>query len=164
MTDLQLINLKRFKDERGFFEEFYKGSFPCPFVQDNHSYSRKGVIRGMHFQETPGQAKLVSVIQGRIYDVCVDIRRDSPTFGQWKGFFLDAEEPQQLFVPVGFAHGFAVLSDSAHVIYKVSTFYDPQTERGFRYDDPSVGIEWPVESPILSDKDRTAPAFAEVVR
>lgn len=113
----------------------------------------------MHFQSTPGQAKLVTVITGKIYDVFVDIRPESENFGKWGAVELD--QSNQLLVPVGFAHGFAVLSESAHVLYKVSNFYNPETEKSFRYDDPRIGIKWPIEKPILSERDRNAPGFKE---
>ena len=146
-----LITPRLFRDTRGFFFESYKEGPELPsFVQDNHSYSKKGVIRGMHFQVAPGaQAKLVRVAVGKIYDVIVDIRPNSPTFGKWEGVYLDDETHQQLYVPEGFAHGFQVVSDEAHVLYKVSTPYDPQTERNFRFDDPKVGIEWPLNEEIV---------------
>jgi len=118
----------------------------------------------MHFQSEPGQAKLISVIIGTIYDVFVDIRPESPTFGKWGAREIDAEKHEQIFIPVGFAHGFAVLSESAHVLYKVSSVFNPETEKTFCFDDPFVGIEWPFEHPLLSEKDRNALSFAEVVR
>lgn len=153
-------------DSRGFFlesfqEERYR-DLKSTFVQDNHSYSKKGVIRGMHFQSDPGQAKLVRVAIGKIYDVIVDIRPDSPTFGKWQGVTLDDQEHQQLFIPVGFAHGFCVLSDEAHVLYKTSTPFCAETERGFRFDDPEVGIEWPLKDPIVSERDQNTPYFYEL--
>jgi dTDP-4-dehydrorhamnose 3,5-epimerase len=136
----------------------------CEFVQDNQSFSKKGTIRGMHFQDNPGQAKLISVAQGTIYDVVVDISPSSPSFGKWVGVYLEAEKHQQLFVPVGFANGFCVLSENTHVIYKVSSIYDPKTEKGFRFDDPEIAICWPVKDPIISERDRTGPFFREVLR
>ncbi|MFI5334896.1 MAG: dTDP-4-dehydrorhamnose 3,5-epimerase [Chlamydiales bacterium] len=163
------IRPKIFKDERGFFWECYRKPLyrECgieeEFVQVNHSFSTQGTIRGMHFQQLPGQAKLVTVLTGKIFDVIVDIRKNSPTFGKWEGIYLDGETHEQLFVPVGFAHGFCVVSHEAHVLYKVSALYDSGTERTFRYNDPSVGIVWPVDAPLLSDRDRNAPAFHEVV-
>lgn len=168
LPGVKLIKTKRFIDERGFFRELFvqsryaeKGITP-PFVQDNHSFSRRGTIRGMHFQRFPGQAKLVSVICGKIYDVVVDIRRDSPTFKQWIGIYLDAEEGGQLFVPIGFAHGFCVVSEDAHVCYKVTSPYNPEEEKGFRYDDPDVGIIWPQDALLQSEKDRLSPLLSEV--
>lgn len=170
LPGIKHIQLKAFFDERGFFSEIYRqplyeeSGITARFVQDNHSFSKGGVIRGMHFQSTPGQAKLISVISGTIYDVFVDIRPNSPTFGKWAAVELDAKRNEQLFIPAGFAHGFGVLSDSAHVLYKVSSLYHPDTEKSFRFDDPAVGIAWPIERPILSEKDRLAPNFNEVVK
>jgi dTDP-4-dehydrorhamnose 3,5-epimerase len=162
------VQRRVFHDDRGFFCECYRepvyqdAGIECSFVQDNHSFSKKGTIRGMHFQRVPGQAKLVTVLVGKIFDVVVDIRPNSPTFGKWEGVYLDDETHEQLFVPVGFAHGFCVVSEKAHVLYKVSTIYNAQEEKSFRYDDPSVGIQWPEASPILSDKDRDAPFLKEI--
>jgi dTDP-4-dehydrorhamnose 3,5-epimerase len=153
-------------DERGFFMETYRKSAYAElgirddFVQDNHSRSRQGVVRGMHFQ--PGQAKLVRCARGAIVDVLVDIRRDSPSFGQWEAFELSDANGHQLYCPDGFAHGFCVISETADVVYKVSTYYDPATESGFRYDDPAVGIEWPDIELTPSDRDRNAPTLAEL--
>jgi dTDP-4-dehydrorhamnose 3,5-epimerase len=156
-------------DERGFFVETFRADVwaehgvDCAFVQDNHSRSRRGVVRGMHFSVGAGQAKLVRCARGRIWDVVVDIRRASPTFGRWQGFELDDERGRQLFVPVGFAHGFCVLSDVADVTYKCSTYYDGAVERGFAWDDPAVGIAWPRDLELLvSERDRSAPTLAEV--
>jgi dTDP-4-dehydrorhamnose 3,5-epimerase len=154
-------------DERGFFVETYrlealaKSGIVDAFVQDNHSRSRRGVVRGMHFQH--GQAKLVRCARGAIVDVIVDIRRGSPQFGEWEAFQLDDTEHHQLYVPDGFAHGFCVLSERADVTYKVSTYYDPALESGFSYADPAVGIRWPdADSLIGSERDRRAPALAEL--
>lgn len=169
LQGLVLIKPKVFKDSRGFFLESFQQSayekvgIHCPFVQDNHSFSQKGCIRGMHFQSFPGQAKLVRVAVGKIYDVAVDIRPSSPTFGQWEAVILDDQSHDQLFIPVGFAHGFCVLSEEAHVLYKVSTPYDSKFEKGFRWDDPTIKIEWPVEHPILSERDQQAPFLHETV-
>jgi len=132
------------------------------FVQHNHSRSAQGTLRGLHFQTEPGQAKLVRCPRGRIFDVAVDLRRDSPTYGQWEGHELDDELHRQLFVPAGCAHGFAVLSEEADVAYLLSSPYDPATEAGIAWDDPDVGVEWPVEAPLLSERDKTAPRLAEV--
>ena len=141
---------------------FYeKKGISCDFVQDNHSFSKKNTIRGMHFQKMPGQSKLISVVEGVIYDVAVDMRPNSPTFGKWEGVYLDADQHKQFFVPLGFAHGFCVISDSAHVLYKVSALFDPEEERGFRFDDPDIGIIWPVEIPLVSSRDLSAPSFQE---
>lgn len=160
LPGIKLFRLKSFSDERGFFAELYRQG-AMDFVQDNLSYSMQGVIRGMHFQSTPGQAKLVMALTGKIYDVFVDMRPGSETFGRWGA--VELEGMMQLLIPVGFAHGFAVLSQSAHVLYKVSSFYSPETEKTFRYDDPAVGISWPIENPILSERDRTAPMFKEII-
>jgi dTDP-4-dehydrorhamnose 3,5-epimerase len=155
-------------DERGFMVETYRQDLwaehgvDLEFVQHNHSRSAKGTLRGLHFQTEPGQAKLVRCPRGRIFDVAVDLRRDSPTYGQWEGYVLDDESHHQLFVPVGFGHGFAVLSDVADVAYLCSSTYDPATESGIAWDDPDVGIEWPVADPLLSERDRSAPSLAEV--
>jgi dTDP-4-dehydrorhamnose 3,5-epimerase len=121
-----------------------------------------GTIRGLHYQSHPGQAKLVSCIQGKIWDVAVDIRIDSPTFGQWEAVVLDDQDRHQLFIPVGFAHGFCVLSQEALVQYKVSSIYDAKAERSIRWNDPVIGIDWPVQNPILSERDATSPFFKEV--
>jgi dTDP-4-dehydrorhamnose 3,5-epimerase len=169
LEGVKLLRPKIFCDDRGFFRETYRrplyqqSGIDCEFVQDNHSYSRKGTIRGMHFQRRPGQAKLVTVTAGRIYDVVVDIRKERATFGQWEGVYLDGEKGEQLFVPIGFAHGFCVVSDEAHVIYKVSNIYDPAEEVGFRFDDPHVNISWPVDHPLLSDRDLKSSYLHEVI-
>ncbi len=154
-------------DARGFFVETFRQSALAEmgithgFVQDNHSRSRQGIVRGMHFQA--GQAKLVRCARGAISDVVVDIRRGSPQFGQWEAVTLDDEQNRQLYVPKGFAHGFCVVSEVADVAYKVSTYYDPNSESGFAYDDPAVGIEWPAVGELLvSARDREAPTLAEI--
>lgn len=168
LEGLKLIKPKVFKDERGYFLESFKQSLYEQmginehFQQDNHSYSKKDCIRGMHFQSYPGQAKLVRVGVGKIFDVVVDMRKLSSTYGQWEGVILDDQEHAQLYVPVGFAHGFCVLSDEAHVFYKVSNPYDPKTEKGFRWDDPDINIKWPTKSPLVSERDKTAPFFKEL--
>jgi dTDP-4-dehydrorhamnose 3,5-epimerase len=155
-------------DERGFMVETFrtdawaKLGIDVEFVQHNHSRSSKGTLRGLHFQTKPGQAKLVRCPRGAIFDVAVDLRRDSPTFGQWEGHVLDDESHHQLFVPVGFGHGFAVLSDVADVAYLLSSPYDPATESGIAWDDPDVGVEWPVAEPLLSERDKAAPLLADV--
>lgn len=157
-----------FADNRGFFLESYSKKkyqelgINCEFVQDNHSASTKGTLRGMHWQLNPGQAKLVRVTLGEVFDVVVDIRKDSPTFGQWEGFTLSAENKKQLFVPIGFAHSFCVISDKAEFIYKCDTYYSPKDERGFMWNDPAVGIKWPISSPILSQRDLKQPLFKEI--
>jgi len=163
-----LVEPDVFGDERGFLLETYSVpswrelGIDVEFVQDNHSRSRAGILRGLHFQTSPGQAKLVRCGRGRIWDVAVDLRRDSPTYRGWEGYELDDSTHRQLFVPVGFAHGFCVLSDVADVTYKLSSLYDPATERGISWDDPDVGVEWPISEPQLSDRDRVAPRLADV--
>jgi dTDP-4-dehydrorhamnose 3,5-epimerase len=154
-------------DERGFFLETYRRNVLAElgvedeFVQDNHSRSRRGIVRGMHFQ--PGMAKLVRVARGAIFDVAVDVRPSSPAFGRWEAAELSDRNGQTLYVPDGFAHGFCVLSDEADVIYGCSTYYDPDTEGGFAYDDPDVGIAWPTDLDLIaSDRDRNAPRLAEI--
>jgi len=154
-------------DQRGFFLETYRRSVLAEFgidddfVQDNHSRSRQGVVRGMHFQ--PGMAKLVRCARGSIYDVLVDLRRGSPTFGQWEGFELNDSEHHQLYCPDGFAHGFCVLSEVADVIYMTSAYYDPARESGFAYNDPQVAIAWPAASELTaSARDSGAPSLAEI--
>jgi dTDP-4-dehydrorhamnose 3,5-epimerase len=156
-------------DARGFFVETYRKSeyaqlgIEQDFVQDNHSRSGRGVVRGIHFQLPPGQAKLVRCARGAILDVAVDLRRGSPTFGEWEGHELTDENLRQLYLPIGFGHGFCVLSEVADVIYKVSGYYDAAIERGIAYDDPEVGVEWPggIEL-IASERDASAPALSEV--
>ena len=153
-------------DARGFFLETYRRSayaelgIADEFVQDNHSRSRQGVVRGMHFQ--PGQAKLVRCVRGSIVDAVCDIRPGSPGFGQWEAFELSDENAHQLYVPDGFAHGFAVTSEVADVVYKVSSYYDPDAESGFRYDDPEVGIGWPDIELTPSARDTSAPLLSEI--
>lgn len=169
LPGVKFIRSKIFLDDRGFFRETFRkplyiqADIQCDFVQDNHSFSKKGTIRGMHFQRSPGQAKLVTVMEGKIYDVFVDIRPESPTFGKWEGVYLDASLSEQIFIPVGYAHGFCVISEYAHVCYKVSNIYDPLEERNFRFDDPFVGIHWPIEMPLLSDRDRKSPLLKESI-
>jgi dTDP-4-dehydrorhamnose 3,5-epimerase len=155
-------------DERGFFLETWRRNrweergVPGEFVQDNHSRSHRGVVRGMHFS-TDGQAKLVRCGRGAVLDVLVDLRRGSPTFGEWEGVELDEETHRQLYIPPGFAHGFCVLSEPADLIYKLTTYYDPANESGFAWDDPDVGIEWPRDvEPIVSDRDRNAPRLRDI--
>jgi len=156
-------------DARGFFLESYRANLWAEhgvgetFVQDNHSRSARGVLRGMHLSIGAGQAKLVRVARGRIMDVIVDIRRESPTFGHWESFELDDEHAHQLYIPIGFAHGFCVLSEVADVTYKCSTYYDPAVERAFHYADPDVAIQWPAEMElVISGRDREAPALHEI--
>jgi dTDP-4-dehydrorhamnose 3,5-epimerase len=155
-------------DSRGFMVESFRRDawaelgVDVEFVQHNHSRSLKGTLRGIHFQTEPGQAKLVRCPRGAILDVAVDLRRDSPTYGLWEAHVLDDERHRQLFVPVGFGHGFAVLSDVADVTYLVSSLYDPLTEAGIAWDDSDVGVDWRVADPLLSERDKTAPKLAEV--
>src|SRR3954447_1561817 len=156
-------------DARGFFHESFRANVWADngvdetFVQDNHSRSTRGVLRGMHFSIGDGQAKLIRCARGRILDVAVDLRRASPTYGEWESIELDDEQARQLYVPVGFAHGFCVLSDVADVTYKCSTYYDGAVERGFRYDDPDVGMEWPQDMTLLvSERDTMAPLLREI--
>jgi dTDP-4-dehydrorhamnose 3,5-epimerase len=155
-------------DERGFFMETFRADawathgVPTEFVQDNHSRSRRGTIRGIHFQSHPGQGKLVRVARGSVLDVVVDLRRGSPTFGRWESFELDDERAHQLYVPIGFGHGFCVTSEVADFVYKCTAYYDSATESGFRFDDPDVGIEWPDVELLYSERDRTAPRLAEI--
>jgi dTDP-4-dehydrorhamnose 3,5-epimerase len=155
-------------DERGFMLESYSREawrqlgVAVEFVQHNHSRSRRCTLRGIHFQTDPGQAKLVRCPRGEILDVAVDLRRASPTYGEWEAHRLDDVSHRQLFVPVGFGHGFAVLSEEADVAYQVSSYYDPATEAGIVWDDPDVGVAWQVPEPLLSERDKSAPTLAEV--
>ena len=168
LSGLKLVVPQVYSDERGFFFESYrqpnyvKWGVASHFVQDSTSFSKKGTIRALHYQSDPGQAKLISCLQGKIFDVGVDIRRDSPTFGQWEGVELDDQSHRQLFIPIGFAHGFCVLSDAAIVQYKVSAVYNPETECSIRWNDPRVNIAWPIHNPILSPRDEKSPFFNEV--
>jgi len=169
ISDIILITPGDFKDSRGFFMETYKQSefrkfgISEYFVQDNHSESRKGVLRGLHYQKLPkAQAKLIRCIKGEIFDVAVDIRRGSPYFGKWIGEFLSEKNKKMLYIPIGFAHGFFVKSDVAEVIYKTSCEYSKENERGIIWNDPEIGINWPTkEKPILSKKDSTLPNLKE---
>lgn len=166
------IRPRRFSDERGFFSEVWRedamaeAGIDVRFVQDNHSYSKvRGVLRGMHFQAPPAaQEKLVRVSRGAVFDVAVDIRPGSATFGQWAGLRLSANDWNQLFIPKGFAHGFVTLEDDTEVVYKVSAAYSPELDRTIRFDDPAIGVDWPVDlsGVTLSEKDRTAPLLSEI--
>ena len=153
-------------DERGFLvesfreNEFRELGIDVDFVQDNHSRSSGRVLRGIHMQH--GQAKLVRCPKGRIFDVAVDLRPDSPTYKRWEGYELDDIDHRQLFIPDGFGHGFCVLSDSADVLYRISSYYDPDLERGIAWDDPEIAIHWPIPDPVLSERDLSAPKLAEV--
>jgi dTDP-4-dehydrorhamnose 3,5-epimerase len=169
ITDVLLLEPKVFGDERGFFfESLNQAEFEAvigrsvTFVQDNHSRSVKNVLRGLHYQIQQPQGKLVRVIQGEVFDVAVDIRKSSPTFGQWVGGILSAESKRQIWVPEGFAHGFLVLSDVAEVLYKTTDYYAPEHERCIAWNDPTIGIQWPIEGmPVLSGKDRQGKSLVE---
>lgn len=160
-----------FGDERGYFMETYQyndfcaGGIDVKFVQDNQSKSKKGVLRGLHFQKQYPQSKLVRVIKGEVYDVAVDLRKDSPTYGKYEGVLLSEHNKRQFFIPKGFAHGFVVLSDEAEFVYKVDDFYHPNDEGGLMWNDPDIGIDWPIPEDmeiILSDKDKLNPSFKEL--
>ncbi len=171
LPDLLELYPAKHGDHRGFFSEvwsdamFAEQGLSPHFVQDNHSFSvEAGVLRGLHYQAPPfAQAKLVRVVRGSIFDVAVDIRLGSPTYGQWEGLTISAEAWNQIFVPEGFAHGFLTLEPNTEVLYKVTAPYAPAHDRAIRFDDPTIGVEWPLDrAPTLSDKDRAAPLFAEV--
>jgi dTDP-4-dehydrorhamnose 3,5-epimerase len=168
IKDVLLIEPDVRKDERGFFLEFYNSreyetaGIRGPFVQDNHSRSVQGTLRGLHAQFRRPQAKLVRVIQGEIYDVAVDVRADSPTYGQWTAQKISSENSRQIYIPTGFLHGFCVLSPFAEVEYKCSAYYDPGDEIGVAWNDPTLQIRWPISDPILSEKDKALPTFASV--
>ena len=168
--EVKLIKPRRFDDDRGFFQQTYhyeqyaEAGITTRFVQDNWSHSSKGVLRGLHYQLRNPQVKLVTVLQGEVFDVAVDIRKGSPTFGKWVGEVLSAENGHQLYVPEGFAHGFLVRSDVVDFMYKCSDFYTPGDEYGICWNDPDIGIEWPEKGMefVLAEKDLAAPALAEV--
>jgi dTDP-4-dehydrorhamnose 3,5-epimerase len=163
LPEILLIEPRLFADHRGFFLEthhqikYKEAGLDRTFVQDNHSRSRQSVLRGLHYQLRKPQGKLVYAVSGDIFDVAVDIRRRSPTFGQWTGTHLSDTNHRQLFIPEGFAHGFAVLSESADVVYKCTQFYEPGDEYGIYWQDPEIAINWPVDEPILSEKDQLFP-------
>ena len=165
---VRILEPKVFGDERGFFMETYnearykEAGLPANFVQDNLSLSAKNVLRGLHFQNPDQQGKLVYVLQGEVFDVAVDIREGSPTFGEWEGVTLSAENKRQFWVPEGFAHGFLVTSDTALFAYKCSAPYNAKADAGVRWNDPEIGIEWPVEEPTLSEKDKNAPLLRDL--
>ena len=169
LPGVMLIEPKVFGDDRGFFLEswnaaaFAAAGLDIAFVQDNHSRSARGVLRGLHYQLGTPQGKLVRVTSGAVFDVAVDIRRSSPHFGQWVGYELSDTNKRMLYVPPGFAHGFLVLSDTADFLYKCTTLYNPPTDRGIRFDDPAIGIAWPDVgiAPMLSGKDAVAPMLAD---
>ncbi len=161
LPEVVLLEPKVFGDDRGFFMESYNKrvlagvGIQAEFVQDNHSRSAKGVLRGLHYQLQQAQGKLVRVVAGRVFDVAVDLRRSSPTFGRWTGFELSAENKRLAWIPPGFGHGFLVLSDSADFLYKATDYYAPEHERSVLWNDPAVGIQWPLDGePLLSAKDR----------
>ena len=157
-----------FGDDRGFFMETFNEKtaaeigLPTEFVQDNHSYSQHGVLRGLHYQYPTWQGKLVRVACGEIFDVAVDIRPGSPTRGQWYGAYLSGENKHQLYIPEGFAHGFCVTGEDAHVLYKCTTLYIPSEDAGVAWNDPDIGVDWPIDGPTLSDKDRQAPRLEDI--
>jgi len=167
LEGLQLLTPRVFGDERGWFYEpwnqdtFAKLGITTPFLQDNHSRSIRNTLRGLHYQSTPGQAKLVRCTQGIIWDVAVDLRPQSSTFGKWQSVTLDANNKQMLFIPVGFAHGFCVLSDWAEVQYKTSNIYNAATECGIAWNDPDLQVAWPIEAPLLSVRDQSNVSFAQ---
>lgn len=171
LPGLKCIELKVYQDERGFFteryaqERFKEYGLPESFVQDNHSRSKPGVIRGLHYQNNPAQGKLIGVIRGRIWDVAVDLRCDSPSFGKWEAIELSGQNGRVLWIPPGFAHGFCVLGEEdADVIYKVDSPYNPKGEGGIRFDDPDLNIPWPVNQPIVSQRDTAMQTFFEYSR
>ncbi|MGQ9813916.1 MAG: dTDP-4-dehydrorhamnose 3,5-epimerase [Candidatus Roseilinea sp.] len=168
IPEVVLIETRTWPDNRGYFREVFKASvfaalgLPAHFAQDNLSHSVRGVLRGLHYQKNPSaQAKYVSVVHGEIYDVAVDLRSGSPTYGRWVGVELSAASGRALYVPPGFAHGFCVLSETASVLYKVTTEWNGALEAGVRWDDPEIGITWPVANPILSPKDAALPALKD---
>lgn len=168
LPEVLLIEPKVFGDSRGFFletynEERYKGAgIDIPFVQDNLSFSKRGILRGLHFQEPNAQGKLVQVLAGEVFDVAVDVRVGSPRFGQWVGVSLSSSNRNQLYIPPGFAHGFLVTSHEVLFQYKCTALYHPQSERSVRWDDPGIGIEWPFRDVVMSDKDKTAVLLKEI--
>nr|WGN91630.1 dTDP-4-dehydrorhamnose 3,5-epimerase [Aeromonas sobria] len=169
ISDVLIFEPKVFGDERGFFFESFNHKlfeeavgYPVTFVQDNHSKSSKGVLRGLHYQLSPhAQGKLVRCVAGEVFDVAVDIRKRSPTFGQWVGVHLSAENKRQLWIPEGFAHGFVTLSESAEFLYKTTDYYHRESEGSICWNDPDINIEWPVEGVLLSEKDKTSQSFSE---
>ena len=169
LQDCVIIEPKIFGDDRGFFfETFHEDRYAklagitAPFVQDNHTRSSKGVLRGLHFQRNNPQGKLVRVTRGEVFDIAVDFRTNSATFGQWEAVLLSGENKKQFWVPPGFAHGFQVLSDSTDFEYKCTTYYDPSDEIAIRWDDPFLDIPWPIKPPKLSDKDSIAPFLSDI--
>jgi dTDP-4-dehydrorhamnose 3,5-epimerase len=169
LPEVVLVDPDVFRDDRGFFLETYQkqkygaAGLPEEFVQDNHSFSIRGTLRGLHAQVRRPQGKLIRAVLGEIFDVAVDIRPESPTFGRWVGEVLSGENYRQLYVPPGFAHGFCVTSESAHVLYKCTSFYDKEDEIALLWNDPQVGIAWPTATPLLSPRDQAAPKLAEIL-
>ena len=163
-----IIEPKLFGDQRGFFQESFhveryaQAGITAPFVQDNLSFSRGGVVRGLHFQNPNSQGKLVYVLEGEVFDVAVDIRRGSPTYGHWLGFVLSADNKRQLWVPPGYAHGFCVISETALFAYKCTDYYNPDAEVSIRWNDPDIKIDWPITNPTLSGKDEEAPTLDDI--
>jgi dTDP-4-dehydrorhamnose 3,5-epimerase len=170
LEGVRLIQPTVFGDPRGLFVEtwsrdrYAQHGMDVPFVQDNISRSHRGTLRGMHLQHPHGQGKLLHVVVGEIFDVVIDVRVGSPTFGRWEGYLLSAENHQQLYVPTGLAHGFCVTSDHAVVAYKCTDLYHPEAELGVVWNDPEIGVEWPIVNPVLSDKDRRHPRLCEIAR
>ena len=168
LDGLLIIKPRIFGDDRGYFLEthhqlkYQDVGIDCRFVQDNLSFSVKGTLRGLHFQRTKPQAKLIQALTGEIFDVAVDIRPNSSTYGEWFGIHLSEKNRHQLFVPQGFAHGFCVLSESAHFAYKCSEYYDPKDEGGILWSDQTLAIDWPINNPILSEKDRQLPCLSDI--
>ena len=169
IPEIILIEPKVFKDERGFFLEtfkrsdFIKNNIKESFVQENSSHSNYGILRGLHFQKNPkAQGKLVMVIKGEVFDVAVDIRKNSPTYGKWVGVILSEENKNMLYIPTGFAHGFCVLSKEVDFIYKVTEEYSPETEAGIIWNDPELNIKWPIENPIINERDAKFPEFKDI--
>ena len=167
IPDVMIVQPRVFEDPRGFFMETYhqrqfaEWGITAEFVQDNHSRSSRGVLRGLHYQIEHSQGKLCRVVRGEIYDVAVDLRRSSATYGRWVGISLSEQNRRQMYVPTGFAHGFVVVSEIAELLYKCTDFYCPRHERSIRWDDPDLAIDWPVREPLLSPKDANGVAFRE---
>jgi len=168
IPDVILVEVTKFGDHRGFFmetyhaEKFSAGGISATFIQDNHASSQKNILRGLHYQLKFPQGKLIRCIQGEILDIAVDIRKSSPTFGQWVGEILSSENARQLYVPPGFAHGYVVRSDNAEVEYKCTELYHPEDDYGILWNDPAIGIDWGIKNPILSEKDKQQPLLKDV--
>ena len=163
-----VVEPDRFGDDRGFFQEIWHArryedaGIPDGFVQDNISLSRRGVLRGLHFQNPHGQGKLVYILQGEVFDVAADIRVGSPHFGEWVGATLSADNGRQLYIPAGFAHGFCVTSEAVLFAYKCSDYFNRESEGTIRWDDPQIGVDWPISAPLISDKDAAAPCLSDI--